>query len=195
MNGPFYEFGWIGEEASLAFALVTGVAFGFFLERAGLGSAKKLAGQFYFRDMTVFKMMFTAIITAMLGVFWLSWAGLLQADMIYLTPTFVWPQLIGGLVFGVGFIVGGYCPGTSCVASSTGSLDGLVNVAGLLFGIFLFGELYPWLEGFYTAGPLGQVTMDDYFGIPEGIMVFLLVSMALAGFWASEQLEKKYSAQ
>ncbi|WP_416866681.1 MAG: YeeE/YedE thiosulfate transporter family protein [Imperialibacter sp.] len=195
MNGPFYEFGWIGEEASLAFALITGVAFGFFLERAGLGSAKKLAGQFYFRDMTVFKMMFTAIITAMLGVFWLSWAGLLQADMIYLTPTFVWPQLIGGLVFGVGFIVGGYCPGTSCVASSTGSLDGLVNVAGLLFGIFLFGELYPWLEDFYTAGPLGQVTMDDYFGIPEGIMVFLLVSMALAGFWASEQLEKKYSAQ
>ncbi|MEQ8412810.1 MAG: YeeE/YedE thiosulfate transporter family protein [Imperialibacter sp.] len=195
MNGPFYELGWIGEEASLAFALVTGVAFGFFLERAGLGSAKKLAGQFYFRDMTVFKMMFTAIITAMLGVFWLSWAGLLQADMIYLTPTFVWPQLIGGLVFGVGFIVGGYCPGTSCVASSTGSLDGLVNVAGLLFGIFLFGELYPLLEGFYTAGPLGQVTMVDYFGVPEGIMVFLLVSMALAGFWASEKLEKKYSAQ
>ncbi|CAD5251151.1 MULTISPECIES: YeeE/YedE thiosulfate transporter family protein [unclassified Imperialibacter] len=195
MNGPFYEFGWIGEEASLAFALITGVAFGFFLERAGLGSAKKLAGQFYFRDMTVFKMMFTAIITAMLGVFWLSWAGLLQADMIYLTPTFVWPQLIGGLVFGVGFIVGGYCPGTSCVASSTGSLDGLVNVAGLLFGIFLFGELYPWLEGFYTAGPLGQVTMDGYFGIPEGVMVFLLVTMALAGFWASEKLEKKYSAQ
>jgi uncharacterized protein len=195
MNGPFYELGWIGEEASLAFALVTGVAFGFFLERAGLGSAKKLAGQFYFRDMTVFKMMFTAIITAMLGVFWLSWAGLLQTDMIYLTPTFVWPQLIGGLVFGVGFIVGGYCPGTSCVASSTGSLDGVVNVVGLLFGIFLFGELYPWLEGFYTAGPLGQVTMVDYFGVPEGVMVFLLVSMALAGFWASEKLEKKYSAQ
>jgi uncharacterized protein len=195
MNGPFYELGWIGEEASLAFALVTGVAFGFFLERAGLGSAKKLAGQFYFRDMTVFKMMFTAIITAMLGVFWLSWAGLLQTDMIYLTPTFVWPQLIGGLVFGVGFIVGGYCPGTSCVASSTGSLDGVVNVVGLLFGIFLFGELYPWLEGFYTAGPLGQVTMVDYFGVPEGVMVFLLVGMALAGFWASEKLEKKYSAQ
>jgi uncharacterized protein len=145
--------------------------------------------------MTVFKMMFTAIITAMLGVFWLSWAGLLQTDMIYLTPTFVWPQLIGGLVFGVGFIVGGYCPGTSCVGSSTGSLDGVVNVAGLLFGIFLFGELYPWLEGFYTAGPLGQVTMVDYFGVPEGVMVFLLVSMALAGFWASEKLEKKYSAQ
>jgi len=195
MNGPFYEFGWVGEEASLAFALVTGRAFGFFLERAGLGSAKKLAGQFYFRDMTVFKMMFTAIVTAMLGVFWLSWAGLLQADMLYLTPTYVWPQLIGGLVFGLGFIVGGYCPGTSCVASSTGSLDGLVNVAGLLVGIFLFGELYPWLEGFYTAGALGQVTMVDYFGLPEGVLVFLLVGMALAGFWASEKLEKKFSSQ
>jgi len=195
MNGPFYEYGWIGEEASLAFALIIGLAFGFFLERAGLGSAKKLSAQFYFKDMTVFKMMFTAIITAMLGVFWLSWAGFLQADMIYLTPTFVWPQLIGGLVFGVGFIIGGYCPGTSCVASATGSLDGLMNLAGLLFGIFLFGEMYPYLESFYTAGPLGQITMVQYFDVPAGILVFLLVGMALFGFWASEKLEKKFATK
>lgn len=195
MNGPFYEFGWIGEEASLAYALVTGVAFGFFLERAGLGSARKLAAQFYLRDLTVFKMMFTAIITAMLGVFWLSWAGFLQTELIYLTPTYVWPQLVGGLVFGVGFIVGGYCPGTSCVAFSTGRIDGLLNLAGLLAGILLFGELYPYLEAFYTAGSLGQLTLVQYFGIREGVMVFLLVAMALAGFWASEWLEKKYAAK
>ena len=143
MNGPFLAYGWIGEEASLMFALAIGLAFGFFLERAGLGSAQKLTGQFYFRDLTVFKMMFTAIITAMLGVFWLHWLGMLQADLIYLTPTYIWPQLIGGLIFGVGFIVGGYCPGTSCVASSTGSLDGMWNVMGLLSGIFLFGSNYP----------------------------------------------------
>lgn len=192
MNGPFYEYGWIGEEASLIFALVTGVAFGFFLERAGLGSARKLSAQFYLRDLTVFKMMFTAIITAMVGVFWLNWFGLLQADLIYLTPTFVWPQLIGGLVFGVGFIIGGYCPGTSCVASATGSLDGVMNVFGLLVGILLFGELYPMIESFYTAGAMGQITLVEYFGIREGFMVFLLVAMAFAGFWASEILERKF---
>lgn len=194
MNGPFYEYGWIGENASLVFALVTGIAFGFFLERAGLGSAKKLSAQFYFKDLTVFKMMFTAIITAMLGVYWLNWAGLLHAEMIYLTPTFVWPQIVGGLVFGVGFIVGGYCPGTSCVASSTGSLDGIVNVLGLFTGILLFGEFYPFLEGFYTASPLGHVTMADYFNIPAGVIVFSLVSLALVGFWISEKLEARSNA-
>ncbi|WP_436515904.1 YeeE/YedE thiosulfate transporter family protein [Ekhidna sp. To15] len=193
MKGPFYDFGWIGEEASLAFALLIGVAFGFFLERAGLGSAKKLSAQFYLKDLTVFKMMFTAIITAMLGVFWLNWLGVIHADLIYLTPTFVWPQVIGGLVFGVGFIIGGYCPGTSCVASSTGSLDGLMNVAGLFFGIFIFGELYPWIEDFYTAGAMGNVTFAEVFKLPEGVVVFILLIVALLGFWASEKLENYHA--
>lgn len=191
MNGPLYDYGWIGEEASLWFALVTGIAFGFFLERAGLGSAKKLSAQFYFKDLTVFKMMFSAIITAMVGVFWLNWFGVLHADMVYLTPTYVWPQVIGGLVFGVGFIVGGYCPGTSCVASATGSIDGLVNVGGMLAGILLFGELYPWIEDFYTTSPMGAITMVEYFEIPGGIMVFLLTLMALVCFWGAEKLEKR----
>lgn len=195
MKGPLYEYGWIGEEASLAFALVVGVAFGFFLERAGLGSARKLSAQFYLRDMAVFKMMFTAIITAMLGVFWLNWMGVIHADLIFLTPTYIWPQLVGGLVFGVGFIIGGYCPGTSCVASSTGSLDGLMNVAGLLFGIFLFGELYPYLQRFYEAGALGQITIDHYLGVPGGLMVCILVSLALAAFWLAEKLERKFGAE
>lgn len=192
MNGPFYDFGLIGEEASLFFALFIGIGFGFFLERAGLGSANKLSAQFYLRDMTVFKMMFTAIITAMLGVFWLDWFGILHADLIYLTPTHIWPQLIGGLVFGVGFIVGGYCPGTSCVASATGSLDGAMNILGLFAGILLFGEVYPFLESFYTSGDLGQVTFSMVWGISEGVLEGCIVIMALIGFYVSEKLEEKY---
>ncbi|WP_421877097.1 YeeE/YedE thiosulfate transporter family protein [Marinoscillum sp.] len=191
MNGPFLAYGWIGEEASLMFALAIGLAFGFFLERAGLGSAQKLTGQFYFRDLTVFKMMFTAIITAMLGVFWLHWLGMLQADLIYLTPTYIWPQLIGGLIFGVGFIVGGYCPGTSCVASSTGSLDGMWNVMGLLSGIFLFGELYPYLEPFYMSGSMGQITLWQELRLPMGISAAIITLIALLAFWGAELLEKK----
>lgn len=191
MNGPFYVNGWISEEASLIFALVIGISFGFFLERVGLGSAKKLAAQFYGRDMTVFKMMFTAIVTAMIGLFWLNWIGFLDTQLIYLTPTFAAPQIIGGLVFGIGFIIGGYCPGTSCVAGATGSLDGWVNIVGLLSGILLFGELYPYLEIFYNATPMGEITFVQYFEIPAGVMVFLLVMVALLGFWASEKIEMK----
>jgi hypothetical protein len=189
MNGPFYDYGWIGEEASLIIALFIGVGFGFFLERAGLGSAKKLSAQFYGRDLTVFKMMFTAIITAMIGAFFLNWFGFLQLELVHLTPTYVLPQVIGGLVFGLGFIIGGYCPGTSCVASSTGSIDGFFNVGGLLVGILLFGELYPYLEDIYTATPLGQITMVEYFDMPAGILVFIISLVAILGFWASEKLE------
>jgi uncharacterized membrane protein YedE/YeeE len=191
MNGPYYINGWIGEDASLWIALAIGIAFGFFLERAGLGSAKKLSAQFYLKDLTVFKMMFTAIITAMIGGFWLQWFGLLQLDQVYLTPTYVLPQVVGGLVFGVGFIVGGYCPGTSCVASSTGSLDGVFNVLGLLAGILIFGELYPFLETFYTATPLGQITLPEFLGISSSSILFIVVVIALFGFWISEKLESK----
>ncbi|MBO6522660.1 MAG: YeeE/YedE family protein [Balneolaceae bacterium] len=195
MNGPFFINGWIGEEASLIFALFIGITFGFFLERAGLGSAKKLAAQFYGTDMTVFKMMFTAIITAMIGLFWFNQFGWLNLELVYLTPTFIAPQIIGGLVFGVGFIVGGYCPGTSCVAGATGSLDGWMNVLGMLTGILVFGEFYPLLESFYNATPMGELTLTDYFNIPFGVMVFILVMVALAGFWASEKIETRLSSK
>ena len=191
MNGPYYVNGWIGEEASLWIALIIGVAFGFFLERAGLGSAKKLSAQFYLKDLTVFKMMFTAIITAMIGAFWLNWLGLLQLDLVYLTPTYVLPQVVGGLVFGIGFIVGGYCPGTSCVASSTGSIDGVFNVLGLFAGILIFGELYPFLESFYTATSMGQITMPEFFGISASNVLFIVIVIALFGFWLSEKAEAK----
>ena len=80
------------------------------------------------------------------------------------------------------------------MASSTGSLDGLVNVIGLFVGILIFGELYPYLEEFYTATPLGQITMVDFFDMPAGILVFLLVLLALGGFWLSEKLETRYNS-
>ena len=100
--------------------MLFGIAFGWFLERGGMGNARKLAGQFYFTDLSVLKLMFSAIVTAMLGLFWLSWAGLLDLSRVYVPETFIAPQLVGGLVFGVGFAIGGLCPGTSCVAAATG---------------------------------------------------------------------------
>ena len=110
---PFYKYGFFGDEMSLILAFVLGTGFGFFLERAGFGSARKLAAQFYLYDMSVFKVMFTAIVTAMLGVTYLGWLGWLDLSLVYLVPTHLVPQIVGGLVLGVGFVVGGYCPGTS----------------------------------------------------------------------------------
>ena len=147
MNAPFLKFGMFGDETSLVIAFVIGIAFGFALERAGFGSAKKLTSQFYLNDLAVFKVMFTAIVTAMLGLTYLGWIGLLDLSLVYLVPTHVGPQIVGGLLLGVGFIVGGYCPGTSVAATATGKIDALVFLAGMFAGTFVFAEIYPVREG------------------------------------------------
>jgi len=91
-----------------AVAVVLGLFFGFFLERAGFSSALKLTAQFYFKDSAVLKVMFTAIVVAMLGLVYFSLMGWLNMGQVYIPATFLWPQLVGGLLLGAGFIVGGY---------------------------------------------------------------------------------------
>ncbi len=194
MNAPFYEFGYIGEGASLFIALVIGFGFGWFLEQGGLGNARKLAGQFYLTDMTVLKVLFTAIVTCMLGLFWLGKLGLVDLGRIYLLPTYVLPHLVGGLVFGVGFVMGGLCPGTSCVAASSGSLDGLALIGGMMSGIFLFNEAFPLVEGFYGTTPMGQVTLHGLVGIPYQAMVPAIVVLALGAYWAAERIERRFGS-
>jgi len=190
MSAPFYKFGMFGDEATLLIAFVVGLGFGFFLERAGFGSAKKLTAQFYLRDLAVFKVMFTAIVTALLGVFYLSWIGVVDLSLVYFEPTWLLPQIVGGLVLGIGFAVGGYCPGTSVVAAATGKIDGILFLLGVTAGIFVFGEAYSSIAGFVNATPMGQVTIPQQFHFSYGLVVFLVVLIALGGFWGSEKVEQ-----
>jgi hypothetical protein len=193
MSAPLFKYGLFGDNASLIVAFLIGIGFGFFLERAGFGSGRKLAAQFYGYDLTVFKVMFTAIVTAMLGIFYLSWMGLVDLSLVYLTPTFLVPQVVGGLLLGVGFVIGGYCPGTSCVAASTGKIDGIVYLLGIIFGIFVFGEIFPLIESFYTATPMGEITLPRLLNLPYGVIVLAVVLMALGGFAFAEWAEKKWA--
>jgi hypothetical protein len=188
---PLYELGRIGDGAGLVVALVLGAAFGWFLERGGLGNACKLAAQFYLSDFTVFKVMFSAILTAMLGLFWLGRLGVVDVSRIYVPETYLLPQLAGGLVFGAGFVVGGLCPGTSCVAAATGRLDGFAVVAGMLGGISLFGEAFPMVERFYMSTPRGTLRLPDLLGIPHGVVVFALVAIALGAFVGAGRFERR----
>jgi uncharacterized membrane protein YedE/YeeE len=191
MIAPFFESGAFGETASLFVALVIGIAFGWFLERSGMVSAKKLAGQFYLRDLTVFKVMFTAIVTAMLGVFWLGRIGVLDVDRIFVPETWLVPQLVGGLVFGAGFAISGLCPGTSCVAAATGRIDGVAVVAGMFAGVLGTGLLYSNLQGFYLSTPRGTFTLPQLLNLSQGIIVFAVVLIALAGFKVAEMIENR----
>jgi hypothetical protein len=190
VNAPFFKFGAFGDEMSLLVAFVLGLGFGFFLERAGFGSARKLAAQFYLYDMSVFKVMFTAIVTAMLGVTYLGWIGWLDLDLVYLVPTYLGPQVVGGLVLGVGFVVGGYCPGTSVAALATGRVDAMVYVLGIFAGTFVYAEVYPAIKGFVNADAMGQVTLPEVSGLPWGLVVFAVVVIALVGFWGATKIER-----
>ncbi len=195
MMAPFFKYGMFGEETSLVLAFVIGIGFGFFLERAGFGSARKLVSQFYLNDLAVFKVMFTAIVTAMLGVTYLSWAGLLDLHLVYLVPTYWAAQVVGGLLLGVGFVVGGYCPGTSVAAVATGKIDGLVYVLGIVAGTLTFAGLFPLLRGLYLTGSAGAKTLPQVLHLPWGMVVLAVVLMALGGFYGAGLLEARFGAK
>jgi uncharacterized membrane protein YedE/YeeE len=191
MKAPLYDFGLFGDGTALLLALPIGFAFGWCLERGGLGNARKLAGQFYLTDLTVFKVMFSAIVTAALGAFWLSRIGWLDLSRVAVPPTYLIPQLAGGLIFGVGFVAGGLCPGTGCVAAASGRADGLALIGGMLAGVFLFGELSPRLDGFYQSTARGALTLPDVLPLSRGATVFLIAALALSGFAAAEAIERR----
>jgi uncharacterized membrane protein YedE/YeeE len=175
----------------LIIATLIGIAFGWTLERAGLGSAPKLAGQFYLSDLTVFKVMFSAIVTAMLGAFWLSRLGVLDLSQVYIPETFLLPQLAGGLLFGVGFVVAGLCPGTSCVAAATGRGDGAMVMMGMFAGVLVTGLAFAPLRHFYESSARGSLTLPELLRIPYGVVVCAIVAMALIGFQVAERLERR----
>ncbi|HEX3474010.1 MAG TPA: YeeE/YedE thiosulfate transporter family protein [Kofleriaceae bacterium] len=181
--------------AGLATAAGCGVAFGAALERAGLGSARKLVGQFYAADFTVFQVMFTAIVVAMLGVFWLGWLGVLDVSRIYVPETWLIPQLVGGGVFGAGLALAGLCPGTSCVAAASGRGDGLAVVLGMFAGVLATGALFAPLRGLYEATPRGALTLPAWLGVPDGAVVLAVVAIALAGFAVVERIGARRTAR
>jgi uncharacterized membrane protein YedE/YeeE len=177
--------------SELLIAVGIGIAFGFTLERAGLGNARKLAGQFYFADFTVFKVMFSAILVAMLGAFWLGRLGVLDLRGVYVPETWLAPQLIGGLLFGAGFVVAGLCPGTSCVAAATGRIDGLAAVLGMFAGVLLIGLAFAPLQHFYESTSRGALTLPELLHLPYGVVVCAIVIVALLGFRAAQWWESR----
>ncbi len=182
----------LGHWGAYVVFLLIGFSFGFVLEMAGFGNSKKLAAQFYFQDMTVLKVMFGAIIVAMVLIFTTTALGLLDYNLLWVNPTYLWPGIVGGLIMGAGFIIGGFCPGTSLVGAATLKLDGVFFVLGVIFGIFLFGETVSNFNLFWNSSYLGRFTIPEWLGLPTGVVVLLVVLMALFMFWGAEQLERIY---
>ena len=176
----------------LALAFILGGGFGFCLERAGFGSARKLTAVFYLYDMAVVKVMFTAIVTAMAGLFALSAAGVLDMAELYVEPTSYAAQAIGGLVFGAGFIIGGYCPGTSIAAVATGRKDGLAFALGMLAGVLAYVELTPGIDGWIKANTQGEMTLPSVTGVGMGWYVLAFVAFLTFAGWGMSRLERRF---
>jgi len=190
---PFNSLSGDHRELGLVVAVLIGFAFGFVLERAGFGRGDKLAAQFYFYDMTVFKVMFSAIVTAMLGVMVASGVGLVDLKVLSegaVSTTYLWSMIIGGVLLGFGFIISGYCPGTSAVAASSGSLDGLFTFLGVIGGSMLYAEAYPVLGKLYGLGDKGQLFLYDLLKVPAPVVAMAVTVMALAMFLGAEKVER-----
>ncbi len=187
MSAPYFAA--FSTATFLIVSLALGFLFGFFLERAGFSSARKLTAQFYFKDFAVLKVMFTAIVVAMLGIAYFAVLGWLDMSQVFVPPTFIWPQIAGGALLGSGFIIGGYCPGTSVAAAAIGKLDALFFIAGIFIGIFLFGAGLPHFRQFNLSGALGALTFSSWLNINTGIIALAVALIALGAFWAAEKSE------
>ncbi len=187
MIGPFE----LSQPVSLGLAVVFGIFFGLSLERGGLGDPHKLTGVFYLRDFAVPKVMFTGIVVAVIGLYLLVDLHLIDMERFWIVPTFFWPQIVGGALFGVGFVVSGYCPGTAVVGMASGRLDALVTIIGVGAGSLLFAVLFPVLEGFYVSSDMGAATLPKLAGVNHWVIIIPVIAFAGGMFFFMEKYEKK----
>lgn len=191
--GPLIVNEIISENTNLFLAFIIGIGFGFVLEANGFSSSRRLAGMFYGYDTTVLKVFFTAAIVGAIGLLFLSLFHWIDLSYIYINPTYLWSTLGGGVIMGAGFILGGYCPGTSFCAASIGKIDALAFIGGMFIGIIIFIEGFPVWENFYNAKFLGAPLLSDMLGTSRGVLTFIIILVALGMFWVGEWSEKKFA--
>ncbi|MCE1163766.1 MAG: YeeE/YedE family protein [Bacteroidetes bacterium] len=185
----------IGNELNFIVALLIGIGFGFILEQAGFSTSRKLVGLFYGYDFTVLRVFFTAGITAMFGVVLLGHFGLLDLNIIYINPTYLQSAIVGGLIMGLGFVIGGFCPGTGVCAAAIGKVDAMFFVLGSLLGVFAFAEFYPSFEGLYKAGFLGSPRIFESLNMSQSLFAFLLILIAVTAFIVVTKIESKVNGK
>ena len=191
MVGPLIPMGVIPETWNNVIALLLGVGFGFSLEASGFSSSRKIMGTFFGYDFVVLRGFFTAGITAMTGIFYFDYMGWMDMSMLYINPYYVMSAIVGGIIMGVGFAFGGFCPGTSFTGVAIGKIDAMFFSAGLFIGVFIFSELYPLFEGIYNSGNMGGARIYDLLGMRDTVFGFLLIVVAVGMFYGAAFVEKK----
>ncbi len=192
---PLFTNGFIDSHMNYILAVVIGVVFGFILERGGFGTAAHIAPVFYFRSLIVPRIMVTAIVTAATLILIASLMGYVDFSQIFIPTTYLWPYLVGGIIFGLGMVMSGWCPGTAVVGIATLKIDAIFFALGLLVGMFFYFDIYQYIIDFANSGNLGKFTIDKLVGgdIRISYLVTVGVSLALLLFVSTMKkvIEKK----
>ncbi len=190
MIGSIISSGMVSPAWDNLFAVILGMGFGFALEASGFSSSRKIIGTFFGYDFVVVKVFFTAAIVASLGLLYFSYLGLVDFSTLYIQPTFLTSAIVGGIIMGIGFAMGGFCPGTSLCATAVGRIDGLVFFGGMFIGVFLFSESFPLFENMYYSGSQGAKMINTVFGISPELFTFFLVLAAIGMFVGAGRIQK-----
>lgn len=170
----------------LLYGLITGILFGFFLQKGRVLRYDKQIGALRLKDMTIVKFMLSHIVVAMIGVYVLYDMGLVKLS---LKPTILGGVILGGLIFGLGWGLVGYCPGTSLGALGEGRVDALWSIGGMLVGAGIYAEVFPYLQKtVLTWGDYGKITLPQILGINHWLIILMVTVLVCILFrW----MEKK----
>lgn len=192
MIGPLVNNGIISVGLNSLFAVLIGMLFGYSLQRSGFTNSRKISAAFYMKDVDVPVVMFTAIITAAIGLWGMSLLGLIDLGKMYFLPSYLIPMVVAGFIFGIGMAVGGFCPGTSLASMVTGKIDAMVFIGGFLIGSLFFGDLYSLWDDFYNSTAKGVWRIDELFNINLGLAVLLVTLLGVLGSLGMRKLQYKF---
>ena len=189
--GPLIPNGIIPPEWNFVIAILIGIVFGFTLEASGFSSSRKIAGVFYGYDFAVLKVFFTAALVAMIGIYYMDYLELVNIEELFVLPTYTWSAIIGGIFMGLGFVLAGFCPGTTLCAAAIGKIDAMAVILGIMIGIFIFSELYNFIEPLFDGSYLGRITISDSLGISPYWFIFLFSILAIIAFYFADVIRKR----
>jgi len=173
---------------TLGYGLITGIFFGIFLQKAQVLRYDKQVGAMRFLDMTIFKFMLTSIIVSAVGIYFLKDLGLVKLSV---KGTSIGAQLLGGSIFGIGWGILGYCPGTAVGAVGEGRIDALWGIAGMLCGAALYAEAYPFMKAkIIPLGNYGKITLPQALGVNHWLVIiaFALITLGMFIFFEKKKV-------
>lgn len=192
MIGPLFSNGIISSEVNSLLAIIIGIFFGYSLQRSGFSDSRKISATFYLKDVDVPVVMFSAISTAAIGLWGMGLIGIIDLSKMYFLSSYLLPEIVAGLIFGVGMAVGGFCPGTSLVSLVTGKIDAMIFMIGFIIGTLIFGDFYPLWKYFYLSDANGVWHIDQLLNINVGLAVFIVTVLAFLGSIGLRKLQYKF---